>query len=88
MIDSRTARRPSSRWIGPKQSRVLTELVSGLGRGDSPFDDEVPRVDARGSHWLEPVLVVDIDTHGRGYSRLRQPSFQGVRSDLDPEDLI
>jgi bifunctional non-homologous end joining protein LigD len=73
--------------IGPKQSRALAELVAGLGRSSSPFDDEVPAVDGRGTHWLEPVLVVDIDTHGRGYSRLRQPSFQGVRSDLTPEDL-
>jgi bifunctional non-homologous end joining protein LigD len=73
--------------IGPKQGRALTELVSGLGRGTSPFADEVPRVDAQGTHWLEPVLVVDIDTHGRGYERLRQPSFQGVRPDLTPEDL-
>ncbi len=73
--------------IGAKQSRALTELVAGLGRDASPFADEVPRVDARGTHWLEPVLVVDIDTHGRGYSRLRQPSFQGVRTDLAPEDL-
>lgn len=74
--------------IGPKQSRVLTELVASLGRGDSPFDDEVPRVDAHGTHWLDPVLVVDIDTHGRGYDRLRQPSYQGVRTDLTPEDLL
>ena len=35
----------------------------------------------------EPVLVVDIETHGHGYERLRQPSFQGVRSDLSPDDL-
>ena len=73
--------------IGPRQGRTLAELVAGLGRGSSPFADEVPRVDAQGTHWLEPVLVVDIDTHGRGYERLRQPSFQGVRSDLSPEDL-
>lgn len=73
--------------IGPKQSKVLTELVAGLGRGESPFADEVPRVDATGTHWLEPVIVVDIDTHGRGYDRLRQPSFQGVRADLSPQDL-
>jgi bifunctional non-homologous end joining protein LigD len=73
--------------IGPKQSRALAELVAGLGRDASPFDDEVPAIDARGTRWLDPVLVVDIDTHGRGYSRLRQPSFQGVRPDLSPEDL-
>jgi bifunctional non-homologous end joining protein LigD len=72
--------------IGPKQSVTLTGLVATLGRAESPFADEVPRVDADGTHWLEPVLVVDIDTHGRGYSRLRQPSFQGVRTDLTPFD--
>ena len=74
--------------IGPKQGKVLAELVAELGRAASPFDDEVPAVDARGTRWLEPVLVVDIDTHGRGYERLRQPSFQGVRTDLTPEDLL
>lgn len=74
--------------IGPKQGRVLTELVAGLARDTNPFADDVPAVDARGTRWLEPVLVVDIDTHGLGYTRLRQPSFQGVRSDLTPEDLI
>lgn len=74
--------------IGPRQGKVLAELVAELGREGSPFDDEVPNVDARGTHWLDPVLVVDIDTHGRGYERLRQPSFQGVRTDLAPEDLL
>ncbi|KAA1422020.1 DNA ligase [Nocardioides humilatus] len=73
--------------IGPKQSKVLTTLVAGLTRATSPFADEVPKVDADGTTWLEPVLVVDVDTHGVGYERLRQPSFQGVRSDVSPEDL-
>jgi len=69
--------------IGARQSRVLTETVAGLERADSPFADEVPRVDAAGTRWLEPVLVVDVDTHGQGHQRLRQPSFQGLRPDLD-----
>lgn len=73
--------------IGARQSRALAELVADLGRPDSPFADEVPRVDAQGTHWLEPVIVVDVETHGIGYERLRQPSFQGVRADLGPEDL-
>ncbi|GAA3835097.1 non-homologous end-joining DNA ligase [Nocardioides panacisoli] len=73
--------------IGPRQSRVLAELVAPLARAASPFVDEVPRVDAQGTHWLEPVLVVDVETHGAGYERLRQPAFQGVRSDVSPEDL-
>ena len=73
--------------IGPKQSRVLAEAVADLGRASSPFDDAVPAIDARGTRWLDPVLVVDVDTHGRGHTRLRQPSYQGVRHDLTPDDL-
>ena len=73
--------------IGARQSRALADLVAPLARADSPFADEVPRVDAAGTRWVEPVLVVDVDTHGQGYERLRQPSFQGVRPDLSPEDL-
>ncbi|TYL46095.1 DNA ligase [Nocardioides sp. BGMRC 2183] len=74
--------------IGPRQSRLLTELLAGLDRSRSPFADEVPRVDASGAHWVEPVLVVDVDTHGVGYERLRQPSYQAVRQDLDAADLL
>ena len=46
-----------------------------------------PPVDARGTFWVEPVLVVDVETHGVGYTRLRQPSYRGVRADLAPTDL-
>ena len=73
--------------IGGRAGRALGDLVADLAREQSPFHDEVPRVDARGTHWLEPRLVVDVDTHGAGYQRLRQPSFRGVREDLAPEDL-
>ena len=74
--------------IGPKQSRMLASLVASLGRANSPFVDKVPREDAVGTTWVDPVLVVDVDTHGLGYERLRQPSYQGIRSDVTPEDLI
>ncbi len=68
-------------------ARRLQDLLHPLRTRQSPFADEVPRVDAVGTTWVEPVVVVDVDTHGLGYDRLRQPSFQGVRSDLTPEDL-
>jgi bifunctional non-homologous end joining protein LigD len=68
-------------------ARMLQDLLLPLHAGASPFADEVPRVDALGTTWVEPTVVVDIDTHGLGYDRLRQPSFQGVRADLSPEDL-
>ncbi len=73
--------------IGGRASRLLTELLAPLARGGSPFADEVPRVDAQGTRWVEPHVVVDVDTHGVGYTRLRQPSYRGVRDDLTPQDL-
>jgi bifunctional non-homologous end joining protein LigD len=73
--------------IAGATSARLAALLAPLATGESPFADEVPRVDAAGTSWVEPRVVVDIDTHGLGYDRLRQPSFQGVRDDLSPEDL-
>ena len=74
--------------IGPKVSRLLTAELAAHGRADSPFADEVPRMDALGAHWVDPVLVVDVDTHRTARAeRLRQPSYQGIRRDLAPDDL-
>jgi bifunctional non-homologous end joining protein LigD len=73
--------------IAGATSTRLAALLAPLATDASPFADEVPRVDAAGTFWVEPRVVVDIDTHGLGYERLRQPSFQGVRDDLSAEDL-
>lgn len=73
--------------IAGAKARMLQELLTPLARGESPFDDEVPRSDADGTFWVEPSVLVDIDTHGLGYERLRQPSYQGVRADLTVADL-
>ncbi len=75
--------------IGPKASAQLTKLLAGHERADSPFDDEVPKVDAMGTRWVEPFLVVDVDSHATAKNqRLRQPSYRGVRADLSPEELL
>ena len=67
---------------------MLAELLAPLGPGGQPVRR---RGAARGrarTHWVEPVLVVDVDTHRASrQQRLRQPSYQGVRSDLAPDDL-
>ena len=74
--------------IGGKASKILTDLLADLGRDDSPFDDEVPRVDALGTRWVDPVVVIDVDSHQTARNqRLRQPSYRGVRPDLTPGDL-
>jgi bifunctional non-homologous end joining protein LigD len=76
--------------IGGRESAPLKALLTP--RPTSPFLDEVPRVDALGTRWVEPLVVVDVETHGRPPvpgqdGRLRQPSYQGVRTDLSPDDL-
>ncbi|GAB3772994.1 bifunctional non-homologous end joining protein LigD [Nocardioides ginsengisegetis] len=74
--------------IAGAKGPVLRELLEPLARADSPFVDEVPRLDALGTRWVEPVLVVDVEALGlSSQQRLRQPSFRGLRADLTPEDL-
>ena len=54
----------------------------------SPFADEVPAIDAQGTTWVEPRLVIEVRTlELTGQHRLRQPAYLGVRSDLSPADL-
>lgn len=55
-----------------------------------PFVEQIPRAEATGSTWLAPEVVVDVASLGitPGVGRLRQPSYQGVRADLAPLDLL
>lgn len=74
--------------IAGKAGLVLMQALRPLTRDASPFVDEVPRVDAAGSHWVEPVLVIDVEALGMStQQRLRQPAYCGLRTDLGPEDL-
>lgn len=74
--------------IAGKVGPMLKEALAPHGRGSSPFADEVPRMDALGTHWVEPVLVVDCESLGLSSQlRLRQPSYRGIRVDLTPDDL-
>ena len=74
--------------IGAAATRLLSGLVEPLEVATSPSPTRCRRVDAAGTHWVEPRVVVDVDTHGRSpVKRLRQPSYRGVRTDLGPEDL-
>lgn len=75
--------------IGPKAAAVLSRLLEPLARDTNPFDEEVPREDITGTHWVEPLLVIDVDSHRTVLDdRLRQPSYRGVRSDLGAIDLM
>lgn len=74
--------------ITGKVGQRLAELLAPLTIETSPFCDEVPRVDAKGTTWVRPEVVVEIASLGRTRGeRLRQPSYLGVRADLTPADL-
>ena len=74
--------------IAGRKAAVLREVLAGLVRDTTPFVDEVPKMDALGTTWVEPVLVVDVESLGpSAQGRIRQPSYVGTRADLTPEDL-
>lgn len=74
--------------IAGRKAVVLREVMAGLTRTASPFADLVPKEDAVGTTWVEPVLVVEVESLGpSAQGRIRQPSYVGTRADLTPEDL-
>ena len=74
--------------IGGAASRLLGSQLAGRAIGASPFADDVPAVDARGTFWVEPFLVVDVESLNKmPVTRRRPPSYRGIRNDLGPEDL-
>ena len=67
----------------------LGDLLAPLARQGSPYDGEVPKEHARTAHWVEPVIVVDVDyTAWTRDGRLRHPSYKGLRNDLDPAQVV
>lgn len=70
-------------------AQVHAALVK-LERATSPFTPEPPRA-ATGPrrHWCEPRLVCEVTfTEWTADGRLRHPSFQGLRADKLPEDVV
>ena len=74
--------------VAGKAALKLKELLDPLTRDDHPFAEVVPREDAVGTVWVEPEVVVEIQSLGlTPQERLRQPAYCGVRDDLRPQDL-
>jgi bifunctional non-homologous end joining protein LigD len=71
---------------------LLLELRQRLekhARRSPPVDDPVPRTDARGAHWVEPLLVAEVSfSNWTKDRRLRHPSFLGLREDKSPKDVV
>jgi bifunctional non-homologous end joining protein LigD len=74
--------------IAGKEGQRLLDVLRPLLADTSPFADDVPKLDARGTVWVRPEVVVEVASLGMTpQKRLRQPSYRGVRKDLDPADL-
>jgi len=79
--------RVGSGLAGKAQEAVL-DALKPLTIDASPFSDEVPGVDAEGTVWVRPEVVVDVQALGLStQGRLRQPAYRGLRPDLSPGDL-
>jgi bifunctional non-homologous end joining protein LigD len=72
-----------------KTALQLRGMLDPITCDEPPFAEAVPREDALGTTWVEPRVVVDVASLGlTPQGRLRQPSFLGVRRDLEPTDLL
>ncbi|MDN5920019.1 MAG: DNA ligase, partial [Pseudonocardia sp.] len=73
---------------GAAVQQVLAERLAPVVSATSPFDGDVPRADANGAHWSEPLVVVEVAHLGwTAAGRLRQPVFRGVRDDVEPGEV-
>ena len=58
-------------------------------RADSPFAEEIGATVATGVTWVDPGVVVDVRAVGLGpEGPLRQPSYQRLRPDMDPDAIL
>jgi bifunctional non-homologous end joining protein LigD len=65
--------------------RDLAHRLGPLRRPATPFDEPVPREDARDGNWVQPVLVGEVSYRTlTPDGRLRHPSWRGLRPDKDP----
>jgi bifunctional non-homologous end joining protein LigD len=66
----------------------LRDLMQPLTRPDSPFAPtrSLPRKDV---HFVGPELVAQVEfAEWTAEGLLRAPSFQGLRDDKDPRDVV
>lgn len=75
--------------------KMLADLAAQLrplARTTTPFDLPVAREHTRDVHWVHPQLVGEVEYRNRtlnrtGGSRLRHPTWRGLRPDKDPRDV-
>jgi bifunctional non-homologous end joining protein LigD len=72
-----------------KVAEDLRATLDGLRRPDCPFRTPPPGPLKRTAHWVKPKLVCEVSfTEWTTDGQLRHPSFQGLRLDKKPADVI
>lgn len=67
--------------------RSLYRLLHALRADHCPFSERPP--DSRGAAWVRPETVCEVEFHSwTRDGRLRQGSFQGLRADKKPSEIV
>lgn len=66
----------------------LNKTLKPLETDESPFNERLPRPDAKGVTFVRPDLVGEVRYSERtSDNRLRQPSWRGLRPDKEPDEV-
>lgn len=67
----------------------LRRRLDALERKTCPFDPPPPRAVSRTAHWVKPALVCEVVfTEWTNDGNIRHPSFQGLRPDKNPLEVV
>ncbi|HYE61938.1 MAG TPA: non-homologous end-joining DNA ligase [Phycisphaerales bacterium] len=73
-------------------SRLLASLLKQMKQHEAPlpaFKNPPRGYEAKGVHWLKPALVCEVQfSEWTSEGILRHPSFQGLREDKDPREVV
>jgi bifunctional non-homologous end joining protein LigD len=69
--------------------RSLLQSFASSARADSPFvTGSVPRLEARGAHWVAPEIVIEVAfAEWTNEGRVRHPSYQRRLPNVDPRTV-
>ena len=67
----------------------LRRRLDALEQKTCSFDPPPPRAVSRNAHWAKPALVCEVVfTEWTNDGNIRHPSFQGLRPDKDPHEVV